>query len=250
MSSPWPTVAICLCYALVSLRLGPGWARGRRALEARAALVAYNAAQVAVSATLFYWASKTHFFIKKLCDFWGETRRVDSATLFYWVHKMHYFIKNMWFFGGNKKSGLGYSVLLGTQNALFNKKYVIFWGKQEEWTRLLCSTGQVKRIFFLNMCFFVGNQKSGLLLLKTFWPYFLQCLSKVSKFIRQRQQRPICRKKVHKSIFFLAFLVRHLRPLLRVHLHLRPGGLRRHAVQHEGFSQNYRIKNKKCFMLL
>ncbi|GBP76082.1 Elongation of very long chain fatty acids protein AAEL008004 [Eumeta japonica] len=54
MSSPWPTVAACVCYAYCARVLGPHLMRNRKPFEMRTVLVLYNLAQTLFSAWIFY----------------------------------------------------------------------------------------------------------------------------------------------------------------------------------------------------
>ncbi|KAL9897728.1 ELOVL fatty acid elongase 7 isoform 1-T2 [Glossina fuscipes fuscipes] len=57
MSSPFPTIAICLSYAYFVKVLGPKLMENRKPFQLRTVLVVYNFAQVLFSAWLFYEAS-------------------------------------------------------------------------------------------------------------------------------------------------------------------------------------------------
>jgi len=54
MSSPLPTVLICLSYVLIVKKFGPEWMESRKAFDLRQTLVFYNGFQVLFSAWLFY----------------------------------------------------------------------------------------------------------------------------------------------------------------------------------------------------
>uniref|UniRef100_A0A1B6FPY0 Elongation of very long chain fatty acids protein n=2 Tax=Cuerna arida TaxID=1464854 RepID=A0A1B6FPY0_9HEMI len=54
MSSPFPTLAICLSYVYLVKVLGPRLMENRKPFELRNALIAYNLFQVIFSAWLFY----------------------------------------------------------------------------------------------------------------------------------------------------------------------------------------------------
>nr|XP_024214935.1 elongation of very long chain fatty acids protein AAEL008004 isoform X2 [Halyomorpha halys] len=54
MSSPWPTLAVCLCYAYFSRVAGPAIMANRKPFKLRNLLVVYNLAQTLFSAWIFY----------------------------------------------------------------------------------------------------------------------------------------------------------------------------------------------------
>jgi hypothetical protein len=54
MSSPFPTLAMCLSYAYFVKILGPRIMENRKALDLRRVLIVYNFVQVIFSAWLFY----------------------------------------------------------------------------------------------------------------------------------------------------------------------------------------------------
>ncbi|KAH8391634.1 elongation of very long chain fatty acids protein AAEL008004 isoform X3 [Drosophila serrata] len=54
MSSPFPTLAVCLTYVYLVKVLGPRWMENRKPLHLQNTLVMYNAIQVVFSAWLFY----------------------------------------------------------------------------------------------------------------------------------------------------------------------------------------------------
>ncbi|CAB0000739.1 unnamed protein product, partial [Nesidiocoris tenuis] len=58
MSSPWPTLAICLSYAYFSKRLGPALMANRKPLKLNNVLVFYNLFQTLFSAWIFYEGTK------------------------------------------------------------------------------------------------------------------------------------------------------------------------------------------------
>ncbi|XP_055543953.1 elongation of very long chain fatty acids protein AAEL008004 [Wyeomyia smithii] len=66
MGSPTPVLIIAGCYLLFVLHLGPRWMQQRKPLELKAALIAYNAAQVVCSTVLcvqpFFFGGLGHMF--------------------------------------------------------------------------------------------------------------------------------------------------------------------------------------------
>ncbi|XP_059052363.1 elongation of very long chain fatty acids protein AAEL008004-like [Achroia grisella] len=54
MSSPWPTLAACICYAYCCKKLGPQLMANRKPFEFRTFLVVYNFIQTVFSAWIFY----------------------------------------------------------------------------------------------------------------------------------------------------------------------------------------------------
>lgn len=62
MSSPIPTLSICLTYVYIVKVLGPKFMENRKPFELRNTLIYYNLAQVLFSLWLFYEVSqsKTH----------------------------------------------------------------------------------------------------------------------------------------------------------------------------------------------
>ena len=54
MSSPFPTLAICLTYVITVSWLGPRWMKNRQPYDVRKLLIVYNFAQVLFSLFLFY----------------------------------------------------------------------------------------------------------------------------------------------------------------------------------------------------
>lgn len=54
MSSPFPTLAICLLYAYFVRRLGPRMMENRKPYDLKGVLIVYNLVQVVFSSWLFY----------------------------------------------------------------------------------------------------------------------------------------------------------------------------------------------------
>jgi len=74
MSSPWPTLALCAAYLAFVGVAGPLFMRDRPAYRLKNALVAYNAAQVALSAWLV----------------WGGVRAGWDGTYSFWCQPVDY----------------------------------------------------------------------------------------------------------------------------------------------------------------
>lgn len=62
MSSPFPTLAVCVFYAYFSKSLAPRLMAKRKALDLRKILVYYNLFQTIFSAWIFYEVSCVFFF--------------------------------------------------------------------------------------------------------------------------------------------------------------------------------------------
>lgn len=63
MSSPFPTLALCIFYAYFSKSLAPKIMANRKALDLRQVLVVYNLFQTIFSAWIFYEVSiLVHYF--------------------------------------------------------------------------------------------------------------------------------------------------------------------------------------------
>lgn len=60
MSSPLPTLSICLSYVYIVKVLGPKFMENRKPFELRRVLIAYNAFQVLFSTWLFYEVRPPH----------------------------------------------------------------------------------------------------------------------------------------------------------------------------------------------
>jgi hypothetical protein len=54
MSSPFPTLAICLSYVYFVKVLGPRFMESRKPMDLRGVLIVYNFVQVVFSAWMFY----------------------------------------------------------------------------------------------------------------------------------------------------------------------------------------------------
>ncbi len=59
MGSPWPTVLLCAGYVLLAKIIGPEIMASRKPLQLKKVILAYNAAQVVLSAYIVYesWAA-------------------------------------------------------------------------------------------------------------------------------------------------------------------------------------------------
>jgi len=62
MSSPWPTMSICLSYVYLVKVLGPKFMKNRKPYELRGVLIVYNALQVLFSTWLFYEYGQSGWF--------------------------------------------------------------------------------------------------------------------------------------------------------------------------------------------
>ncbi|CAG9560579.1 unnamed protein product [Danaus chrysippus] len=99
MSSPWPTLAACLCYALCAKKIGPSFMANRKPFELRNVLVIYNLAQTIFSAWIFYeylasgwWG---HYdFRCQLVDYSRSPKAMRMANTCWW----YYFSKFTEFF--------------------------------------------------------------------------------------------------------------------------------------------------------
>lgn len=67
LSSPFPTLAICLFYAYFAKTLGPRLMENRKPFQIRKLLIVYNAIQTMFSAWIFYEVSNEHTHIYTLC---------------------------------------------------------------------------------------------------------------------------------------------------------------------------------------
>jgi GNS1/SUR4 family len=65
MSSPLPTLSICLSYVYIVKVLGPKFMENRKPFELRRVLIAYNAFQVLFSTWLFYEVRPKSHTLKK-----------------------------------------------------------------------------------------------------------------------------------------------------------------------------------------
>ncbi|KAF6198178.1 hypothetical protein GE061_007925 [Apolygus lucorum] len=99
MSSPWPTLAICLSYAYFSKSLGPALMANRKPFKLNNVLVAYNLFQTVFSAWIFYeylmsgwWGS--YSFRCQPVDYTTSPMAMRMATTCWW----YYFSKFTEFF--------------------------------------------------------------------------------------------------------------------------------------------------------
>jgi hypothetical protein len=69
MSSPFPTLAICLSYVYVVKVLGPKLMENKKPMELRKVLIYYNLFQVLFSIWLFYEVSSCNVTLSLLCAF-------------------------------------------------------------------------------------------------------------------------------------------------------------------------------------
>ena len=62
LSSPWPTIGLCLTYWYCSIFLGPAIMKDRKPLELKWTMQIYNVIQVVISAYLFWEAGMAGWF--------------------------------------------------------------------------------------------------------------------------------------------------------------------------------------------
>jgi GNS1/SUR4 family len=67
MSSPWPTIILCLSYAYFCKSLAPRLMKNRKPFDLRKTLVVYNMFQTVFSAWIFYEVREKQF----LDNFWN-----------------------------------------------------------------------------------------------------------------------------------------------------------------------------------
>lgn len=99
MSSPWPTLAACVCYAICARKIGPALMANRKPFELRNVLIVYNLAQTIFSAWIFYeylasgwWG---HYdFRCQLVDYSRSPKAMRMANTCWW----YYFSKFTEFF--------------------------------------------------------------------------------------------------------------------------------------------------------
>ncbi|PZC79019.1 very long chain fatty acid elongase AAEL008004 [Helicoverpa armigera] len=91
MSSPWPTLAACVCYAYCSRVLGPRFMANRKPFELRNVLVIYNLAQTVFSAWIFYeylmsgWWGQYNFTCQ-LVDYSRSPMAMRMANTCWWYY--------------------------------------------------------------------------------------------------------------------------------------------------------------------
>ncbi len=77
MSSPLPTLLVCLTYVYIVKVLGPQLMANRKPFELRRTLIGYNLFQVIFSSWLFYEVSVPHLYVLTIA-----TTAVDALSIF------------------------------------------------------------------------------------------------------------------------------------------------------------------------
>ncbi|KAM3962407.1 very long chain fatty acid elongase 7 isoform 1-T2 [Aphomia sociella] len=91
MSSPWPTLAICICYAYGCKKLGPKIMANRKPFEFRGVLVVYNLIQTLFSIWIFYeylasgWWNHYNFTCQ-LVDYSDSPIALRMAAACWWYY--------------------------------------------------------------------------------------------------------------------------------------------------------------------
>jgi elongation of very long chain fatty acids protein 7 len=94
MDSPWPTIILCLLYALTVCVAGPLYMRDRPPYNLKWALVIYNAAQVILSLALVYGGVSAGW--DGTYDFWCQPVDISDdpkASLMVKVVWLYFFSK-------------------------------------------------------------------------------------------------------------------------------------------------------------
>nr|UZZ64689.1 fatty acid elongase elovl1e [Platychelipus littoralis] len=111
MSSPWPTVCICLAYVLFVTVLGPRLMKDREALDLKGTIMAYNLFQVFLSAYVVYesWMAGwgTHYSwicqdVERDPDPNGSGMRMARITWIYFLSKFLEFCDTFFFLARKK----------------------------------------------------------------------------------------------------------------------------------------------------
>lgn len=105
MSSPFPTLAVCLCYVYIVKVLGPRIMENRKPLQLKNALVVYNLFQVIFSCWLFYeisvsgWLTGHYNFRCQPVDYSNNPRtlRMVHACWWYYFSKFTEFMDTIFF---------------------------------------------------------------------------------------------------------------------------------------------------------
>uniref|UniRef100_A0A1B0BMI3 Elongation of very long chain fatty acids protein n=1 Tax=Glossina palpalis gambiensis TaxID=67801 RepID=A0A1B0BMI3_9MUSC len=120
MSSPFPTIAICLSYAYFVKVLGPKLMENRKPFQLRTVLVVYNFAQVLFSAWLFYETARGcwWYFFSKFTEFFDTfffvmRKRYDQVST---LHVIHHGIMPFSVWWGVKYTPGGHSTFFGFLN--------------------------------------------------------------------------------------------------------------------------------------
>lgn len=111
MSSPWPTITLCVAYWYCSIVLGPFLMKNRPAFELKAWIQVYNVFQVAISAYIFWEAGMGGWFTQynHICqpmvldsDPNSSAMRLARATHIYFLTKFIEFLDTFFFIGRKK----------------------------------------------------------------------------------------------------------------------------------------------------
>ncbi|XP_019891803.1 elongation of very long chain fatty acids protein AAEL008004 isoform X2 [Musca domestica] len=111
MSSPFPTLAVCLTYVYLVKVLGPRWMENRKPFRLQNTLIIYNAAQVIFSAWIFYeclmggWWGHYNFNCQPVE--YADTPRVNRmvhACWWYYFSKFTEFMDTIFFVLRKKES--------------------------------------------------------------------------------------------------------------------------------------------------
>ncbi|XP_073818818.1 very long chain fatty acid elongase AAEL008004 isoform X4 [Musca autumnalis] len=111
MSSPFPTLAVCLTYVYLVKVLGPRWMENRKPFRLQNTLIVYNAAQVIFSAWIFYeclmggWWGHYNFNCQPVE--YADTPRVNRmvhACWWYYFSKFTEFMDTIFFVLRKKES--------------------------------------------------------------------------------------------------------------------------------------------------
>ncbi|XP_034191103.1 very long chain fatty acid elongase AAEL008004 isoform X1 [Osmia lignaria lignaria] len=105
MSSPFPTLFICLSYVYVVKVLGPKWMENRKPFQLKNALIAYNLFQMLFSAWLFYeiglsgWLTGDYSLRCQPVDYSDrpQTMRMVHACWWYYFSKFTEFMDTIFF---------------------------------------------------------------------------------------------------------------------------------------------------------
>ncbi|XP_058986737.1 elongation of very long chain fatty acids protein AAEL008004-like isoform X3 [Musca domestica] len=112
MSSPFPTLAVCLTYVYLVKVLGPRWMENRKPFRLQNTLIIYNAAQVIFSAWIFYeigisgWLTGHYSFRCQPVEYNSNPRtiRMVHACWWYYFSKFTEFMDTIFFVLRKKES--------------------------------------------------------------------------------------------------------------------------------------------------
>ncbi|XP_019891804.1 elongation of very long chain fatty acids protein AAEL008004 isoform X3 [Musca domestica] len=112
MSSPFPTLAVCLTYVYLVKVLGPRWMENRKPFRLQNTLIIYNAAQVIFSAWIFYeigisgWLTGHYSFRCQPVEYNNNPRtiRMVHACWWYYFSKFTEFMDTIFFVLRKKES--------------------------------------------------------------------------------------------------------------------------------------------------